>query len=61
MVEGVVVYDFLFLSFFYVDIEDDMDESDELMFCKNNVCVYVNLILDDFYILGYFKLNLKIW
>lgn len=31
VVEGVVVYDFLFLSFFYVDIEDDMDESDELM------------------------------
>lgn len=58
-VEGAAVYDSPFSSSFYVDTEDDMDESDELMFCKNNVCVHVNSTLDDSLIPGYFKLNSK--
>lgn len=59
VVEGVVVFDFVMFSFFYVDIEDDFDEIDEVLFCKNNVCVYF-FFLDDLYVLGYFMLKFMI-
>lgn len=58
-VEGAAVYDSSFSSSFYVDSEDDLDESDELMFCKNNVCVLVKSALNDSHIPGYFKLSSK--
>ncbi|XP_015752147.1 PREDICTED: TBC1 domain family member 16-like [Acropora digitifera] len=58
-VEGAAVYDSSFSSSFYVDSEDDLDESDELLFCKNNVCVHVKSALNDSHIPGYFKLSSK--
>lgn len=58
-VEGAAVYDSSFSSSFYVDSEDDLDESDELLFCKNNVCVNVKSALSDSHIPGYFKLSSK--
>lgn len=55
-VEGAAVFDSSLASSFYVDSEDDPDESDELVFCKNNVGVHLSA-LDDSYVPGYFKLN----
>lgn len=57
-VEGAAIFDSSFSSSFYVDTEDDPDESDELVFCKNNVCVHLSS-LDNSHAPGYFKLNSK--
>ena len=57
-VEGAAVFDSSLASSFYVDSDDDPDESDELMFCKNNVCVHVSS-LNDSHVPGYLKLNSK--
>ena len=57
-VEGAAVFDSSHASSFYVDSDDDPDESDELVFCKNNVCVHLPA-LDDSHVPGYFKLNSK--
>lgn len=60
VVEGVVVFDFVIFSFFYLDSEDDFSESEEVLFCKNNVCVYF-FFLSEFYFLGYFILKFIIY
>ena len=55
-VEGAAVFDSAMSSSFYVDIEDDPDESGEVLFCKNNVCVHLSS-LDDSHLPGYFMLK----
>lgn len=55
-VEGAAVFDSGMSSTFYVDTEDDPDESEEVLFCKNNVCVHLSS-LDDSHVPGYFILK----
>lgn len=55
-VEGAAVFDSAMSSSFYVDSEDDPDEIDEVLFCKNNVCVHLSS-LDGSHVPGYFILK----
>ncbi|PFX16883.1 TBC1 domain family member 16-like [Stylophora pistillata] len=55
-VEGSAVFDSLSPNSFYVDGEDDPSESEEVLFCKNNVCVHSSS-LDDSHSPGYFTLK----
>lgn len=55
-VEGAAVFDSSISSSFYVDNEDDPNESEEVLFCKNNVCVHLSS-LDDSHAPGYFMLK----
>ncbi|XP_073247372.1 TBC1 domain family member 16-like [Porites lutea] len=57
-VEGAAVHDSSIASSFYVDLDDDPEESDELVFCKNNVCVHLSS-LNDSHTPGYFRINSK--
>lgn len=57
-VEGAAVHDSSIASSFYVDSDDDPEESDDLVFCKNNVCVHLSS-LNDSHTPGYFRINSK--
>ena len=57
-VEGAAVLDSSMSSSFYVDNEDDPDESEEVLFCKNNICVHLSS-LNDPHTPGYFTVKSK--
>ena len=55
-VEGAAVFDSVIPSSFYLDSEDDPSESEEVLFCKNNVCVHSSS-LSESHSPGYFTLK----
>lgn len=57
-VEGVPVADSMFASTFYVDEDHDPDEEEEIVFCKNNVCVHL-VTSEDLHIPGYLSIKSK--